>query len=340
MICKKCGKTLNFDEAELKQFVACPYCGSFLPKVVSPIEPGTAEAELKRIVDDFGGLQIFSEENATRFAKALMTLSSPFDVVRDKLFVASIKNVPQRLYSVLNKPILEQQQMVNFCLDELTGFDLPEKFAKEIVSWLVKVMQMPVIVECVPQIEKVVADKVIEICYKQSSYLYKQERRQLQYRTCIIGNQEWLAENFHEERGNNNTIGRPCSREDFGRMYDWNEAARNVPEGWRLPLIEDFQDLAVYIKSLGYEPGTSLKSTTQWHGEADQGLDLFGFCAYPTERNPETGESQVWFWTSSESKKDDCPYCIGLRANSNDIDFQSRSVTGFYACVRYVRNVK
>ena len=207
MICKKCGKTLNFNEAELKQFVACPYCGSFLPKIVSPIEPGTVEAELKKIVDDFGGLQIFSEENAARFAKSLMTLSSPFDVVRDKLFVASIKNVPQKLYSVLNKSVPEQQQMVNLCLDELTGFDLPEKFAKDIVSWLTKVMQMPVTVEQGPLIEKHVSEKILEICYKQSSYLYKQERKKFQYKTCIIVNQEWLAENFQ------------------GRMYDWNEAA-------------------------------------------------------------------------------------------------------------------
>ncbi len=340
MICKKCGRKLDFDESVLKDFVACPYCGSFLPKIVSPIEPGTVEAELKKIVDDFGGLEIFSKENTPQFAKSLMTLQPPFDIVRDKLFVASIKNVPQKLYSVLSKSPMEQQQMVDLCLDELTGFDLPENFAKEIISWLTRVMQMSVIVEHKPLIRKNVSDKILEICYKQSSFLYKQERRQCQYKTCIIGNQEWLAENFHEEKGNNNTIGRPCPREDFGRMYDWNEAAMNVPEGWRLPSIEDFQDLAVYIKSLDYEPGTALKSTTQWHGEAEQGLDLFGFCAYPVERNPETGESQVWFWTSSESKKDDCPYCIGLRANSNDIDFQSRSVNGFYACVRYVRNVK
>ena len=134
MICKKCSKTLNFDEAVLKQFVACPYCGSFLPKVAASIEPGTVEAELKKIVDEFGGLEIFSKENTPQFAKSLMALPSPFDVVRDKLFVASIKNVPQKLYSVLNKSAMEQQQMVNLCLDELTGFDLPEKFAKDVVS--------------------------------------------------------------------------------------------------------------------------------------------------------------------------------------------------------------
>lgn len=340
MICKKCGKTLNFDEAELKLFVACPYCGSFLPKIVSPIEAGTIEAELKRLADDFGGVEIFSEENASRFAKSLMSLAAPFDVARDKLLVANIRKIPQKLYSVLDKSPNEQQQMVDLCLDEMANFELPEKFAKDVVLWLTNVMQMSVAVEHKPLIEKKVVEKVLEICYKQSSYLYKQERKQLQYKICVIGNQEWLAENFHEEKGHNNTIGRKCSREDFGRIYDWNEALKNVPEGWRLPTIEDFQDLAVYIKSLGYDPGTALKSANQWHGEADQGLDLFGFCAYPVERNTETGESQVWFWTSSESKKDESPYCIGLRANSNDVDFRNCPSSDFYACVRFVRNVQ
>ena len=85
----------------------------------------------------------------------------------------------------------------------------------------------------------------------------------------------------------------------------------------------------------------NLKSKNQWHGKADQGQDLFGFCAYPMERDEETGESQAWFWTSSKTGNTDCPYyCVCIRADRNDIHLQSKAGVDYYACVRYVRDAE
>lgn len=137
------------------------------------------------------------------------------------------------------------------------------------------------------------------------------------------------------------TVGKETENKKYGRLYTWKEACENVPKGWRLPTIEDFQDMVAYIESLRYDAGTALKSTNQWHGDADDGLDLFGFCAYPTARDSETGESQAWFWTASETGDKEYPhYCVCIDANSNDVNLRSRAGDGYYACVRYVRDVK
>ena len=283
-----------------------------------------------------------------RFSKSLMTLSAPFDVARDKLLVANIRKIPQKLYSVLEQTKVEQQQMTDLCIDELASFGFPEDFAIEVVSWIVHVLQMPVSVERKPLVEKKVVEKSVEINYRESIYSNSFLMKKYRYKTCIIGHQEWFAENFHEENGKkeryedyNNSIGEKCEKELFGRLYDWHEAVKNAPEGWRLPTKEDFEDMVAYIESLGLDAGTALKSTNQWHGEGNSGLDLFGFCAYPTYRNKESGEMQSWFWTASATKDKDYPYyCVSLRANDNALETTSKASTGYHACVRYVRDVK
>ena len=201
--CKRCGQNLTFDANVLERFVACPFCGTFFPKVLPSIESGTIEAELKKLADDFGGPEIFSEENASRFAKSLMTLSAPFDVARDKLLVANIKRVPQRLYSVLDKIQSERQQMTDLCIDDLLAFGFPESFAIEVVSWIVHVLQMPVELERKPAFEKILDSvKLLNVgdgCTSWSNGGNDWQEEELkeapkyEYPTCRIGNQIWLG---------------------------------------------------------------------------------------------------------------------------------------------------
>ncbi len=346
MNCSRCKKDLDFEENVLKKFVACPFCGAFFPKVLPAIEPNSVVTELKKLAEDFGGLEIFKEENATKFAKSLMTISAPFDAARDKLLVANIRRIPQKLYSVVDASKNEQQRMTDFCLDELMAFDIPEKFAKDVVLWLTTVMQMPVSMERKLAVEQ--KKSVTTVGIKYSRGYGDSEIIKYKYKTCIIGNQEWFAENFKENNGKNEnyddkfrTIGKEIENPELGRLYDWHEAKKNAPEGWRLPTIEDFQDLNAYIKSLGYDAGSALKSSKMWHGKADLGLDLFGFCACPPTRDSETGISQAWFWTSSETGSADYPhYCVLLDADNNEIFLNKYAINDHYACVRYVRDVK
>lgn len=357
--CKRCGRNLTFDADVLNDFVACPYCGTFFPKVLPVIESGTIEAELKKLADDFGGLEIFSEENSSRFAKSLMTLSAPFDIARDKLLVANIRKIPQKLYSVLDKMRVEQQQMTDLCIDELASFGFPESFAIEVVSWIVRVLQMQVSVERKPIFERCLGSvKLINVGGGGSSWsnggsewqkkLLK-EAPEYEYPTCKIGNQIWLAKNldlkiygtpmeYALDSDHGRIYGRSYSYSLVDNIMGGDSYIRIAESGWRVPTEEDFYDLSAYIKSLGLTVGETLKSETRWHGVGKQGMNIFGFNAYPTQRTNE-GMVKTSFWLSEKN-------CVISRwavlyGDSDELQFENAPGNSHdYACVRYVKDVK
>jgi uncharacterized protein (TIGR02145 family) len=333
MLCPKCHKKYS------DTYTTCPYCN-----IIGNLNL------LDAIASEYGGAEIFCEENHSRLNKALMTLDESFEPEKDWLLIANMKRIPQKLYAVMDSTQSEKQVMVETCRDALISLTLDEDVCEKIVQSYMSILGINAVVRKKPVIEKQLKEENVVIRYKKSYYDWDHEwiQEEYQYKTCIIGRLEWFAENFHQEYGRDqkcdyytNSIGNKSTKEEFGRLYDWYQALYNAPKGWRLPTIEDYQDLVSYIQSLNIDSGTALKSTNQWHGNADSGLDLFGFCAYPTEKNKETGEMQAWFWTSSETNKKDYPYyCVSLRANDNSLVTASWATTGYHACVRYVRDVE
>ena len=302
---------------------------------------------LKDLVDDFGGAEIFCEDNRFRLNKALMSLDDSCEPVKDLLLIANMKSIPQKLYAVMDSTQSEKQVMVEACRDALISLTLDEDVCEKIVQAFMSILDIDAEVRKRPVIEKQLKEENVVIRYKVNTSEWKQ--KEYQYKTCIIGHQEWFAENFQERYGRDKdrdnyielsyySIGQSC---DFGRLYDWHEAVKNAPQGWRLPTIEDYQKLVAYIQSFELNAGTALKSTEHWLGSAEKGSDLFGFCAYPTENDSKTGEAQAWFWTASESGDNDYPHtCVCLNENSNDVNLQRRASDGYHACVRYVRDIK
>lgn len=302
---------------------------------------------LSQIVLEYGGIEIFSEENYSRLNKALMALDDSFAPGKDWLLIANMKHIPQKLYAVMDSTQSEKQVMVEACRDALISLTLDEDVCEKIVQAFMSILDIDAEVRKRPVIEKQLKEENVVIRYKVNTSEWKQ--KEYQYKTCIIGHQEWFAENFQERYGRDKdrdnyielsyySIGQSC---DFGRLYDWHEAVKNAPQGWRLPTIEDYQKLVAYIQSFELNAGTALKSTEHWLGSAEKGSDLFGFCAYPTENDSKTGEAQAWFWTASESGDNDYPHnCICIKENSNDVDLQRRASNGYHACVRYVRDVE
>lgn len=302
---------------------------------------------LKDLVDDFGGAEIFCEDNRFRLNKALMSLDDSCEPVKDLLLIANMKSIPQKLYAVMDSTQSEKQVMVEACRDALISLTLDEDVCEKIVQAFMSILDIDAEVRKRPVIEKQLKEENVVIRYKVNTSEWKQ--KEYQYKTCIIGHQEWFAENFQERYGRDKdrdnyielsyySIGQSC---DFGRLYDWHEAVKNAPQGWRLPTIEDYQKLVAYIQSFELNAGTALKSTEHWLGSAEKGSDLFGFCAYPTKNDSKTGEAQAWFWTASESGDNDYPHaCVCLTENSNDVNLQRRASDGYHACVRYVRDIK
>ena len=93
------------------------------------------------------------------------------------------------------------------------------------------------------------------------------------YKTTVIGNQTWMAENLNYERG--------CSYreesylEKYGCLYSWNTAMQACPSGWHLPSQKEWDELVDFVG--GWDiAGTKLKATSGWNGTDD-----FGFSALP-----------------------------------------------------------
>lgn len=133
------------------------------------------------------------------------------------------------------------------------------------------------------------------------------------YKYVTIGNgafrRTWMAENLNRETSNSYCYGDNKENcEKYGRLYTWAAAADagTCPDGWRLPLKEDFEML---FKAVGDSTtaGEKLRSTSGWNGI--QGTDSVGFNALPSggrfisggyHFGANTEDPGVSFWSSSE----------------------------------------
>jgi uncharacterized protein (TIGR02145 family) len=126
------------------------------------------------------------------------------------------------------------------------------------------------------------------------------------YRTVTIGTQTWMAENLdyaiegskcfgeggvviirYDENGpvtitlSNAEVRANCVK--YGRLYTWEAAKSVCPSGWHLPSDAEWTTLTDYV---GSNPGTKLKSSTDWYDYSDNGVpagtDEYRFSALPS----------------------------------------------------------
>jgi uncharacterized protein (TIGR02145 family) len=79
-----------------------------------------------------------------------------------------------------------------------------------------------------------------------------------------IGDQFWMNKNLDVGDGINNP-----DHPEFGKYYTWDQAMKAIPDGWRLPSIEDFEELK---KFLGNNSATFILNTNN----VDKEVDRFG----------------------------------------------------------------
>jgi uncharacterized protein (TIGR02145 family) len=151
------------------------------------------------------------------------------------------------------------------------------------------------------------------------------------YKTVVIGEQTWMAENL-----NYNAAGSKCYSDSetncntYGRLYNWSTAMALVsscnssscssqisakhrgicPSGWHIPSDAEWTTLTDFV---GGSAGTKLKATSRWYNCGPSGSgsyylceDEFGFSALPGGYGSSSGNfydagSYGDWWSATES---------------------------------------
>ena len=151
------------------------------------------------------------------------------------------------------------------------------------------------------------------------------------YKTVIIGEQEWFAENLrttkysdgtsipnvtNDTEWTNNTIGAWCHYDNdsdyestYGKLYNWYavETGKLCPTGWHVPTDEEWTVLTDYLTANGHSgtEGAPLKATSGWNANGN-GTDYYGWNGLPggwrsiSGNFGYVGDVGSW-WSSSES---------------------------------------
>jgi uncharacterized protein (TIGR02145 family) len=159
------------------------------------------------------------------------------------------------------------------------------------------------------------------------------------YRIVGTGFQVWMAENLDYRFGNSWCYeNRPENCETYGRLYDWWTARHACPEGWHLPMDEEW-DLLAQAAGDSDEAGAQLKSRDGW--DHDSSFDALGFHALPSGNRSEEGTFQLAghladFWSASQDGE---RYGRSLSlVTSDDVVYRHHDFKAFGFAVRCIRN--
>jgi uncharacterized protein (TIGR02145 family) len=149
------------------------------------------------------------------------------------------------------------------------------------------------------------------------------------YRTVVIGTQEWMAENLNYAIEGSKCVGtdirtveeytyyyledKNANCEKYGRLYDWNTAMAVCPKDWHLPSRAEWKMLIDYVEAQKFCTdcaGRYLKTTSGWYNDGN-GTDDWSFSALPGGRGWDDGEgfgagNFGGWWSSSENEEEDC----------------------------------
>lgn len=220
-----------------------------------------------------------------------------------------------------------------------------------------------------------VLDDTIPQTHKPKMSSFTDPRDKREYKTTIIGKQEWFAENlrrvgFGSEKQCIDQSVDSCMV--YGGLYTWNEAINvpeeyfdpeasysNIeqglcPEGWRIPSLDDIKKLIAYTQSHGLFPlGRLMKDDSTWTKSPERagtGGGVLGFslkaAGYGIINDGETKYTkrgnQARFWLRNQGKRNgNYPVFMAVRLNydENRVQIIAEGVDRRFS-VRCLRDVK
>ena len=150
------------------------------------------------------------------------------------------------------------------------------------------------------------------------------------YKTIVVGSQEWMAENLNYE-----TTQSYCfedskdSCDKYGRLYNWNVAQGACPDGWHLPDTLEWQILYNAVKN------SSEALQAQGYSIWPDATDSVGFSALPAGKRDAiqggtyTTTQFITGWWSSVERNSTYGYLFGVRSTSGWQITSDDRVNGF-----------
>jgi uncharacterized protein (TIGR02145 family) len=165
------------------------------------------------------------------------------------------------------------------------------------------------------------------------------------YKTIVLGNQEWMAENLNyatESKSwyydNSDSLGAI-----YGRLYCWDEALNACPAGWSLPSDEEWKILERHLgipdstlNVLGYigtDQGTRLKAG----GDTGFNVLMGGYYFERWVKSFYYIGQYATFWTST-SEDEECAFIRDFSINDPTIFRNSQSKNYMRFSVRCIKN--
>jgi len=161
------------------------------------------------------------------------------------------------------------------------------------------------------------------------------------YKTAIIGNQTWMAENLnYNASGSKCYDNKPANCSKYGRLYDWKTAMKACPKGWHLPNDDEWQILVDFAGG-DKIAGKVLKAANGWNNNGN-GTDAFNFSALPGGVGVSDGNfgdvGYYGYWWSASEDYSDGAYYRSMGYGNEHADGFSYGVKSFLYSVRCLQD--
>lgn len=172
------------------------------------------------------------------------------------------------------------------------------------------------------------------------------------YKTTVIGNQTWMAENLNYDAGDGSfcydLAEVYCKK--YGRLYTRNVAMQTkdnnlivsdpyqgiCPDGWHIPSYDEFFELKEYVDAHNGDEdiGKSLKSV-EWDSDSK---DAFGFSALGAGRHSGIGfggkDGNAFFWSSKRDKSNGTNNYWQISRNDLSTDWEFLDYAHSVRCIK------